>query len=225
MDIERRLIDLQDTGHQAFTQKLIPTLPLEYIIGVRIPTLRALAKDLSGSDKAISFMQNLPHSHHEENMLHAFLIENEKDVERLLYLTEEFLPYLDNWATCDSFAPGLFKRYPQEMLPHIHRWMECSHIYTKRYGMGLLLRNYLDDHFEEEMPGWVSRIESREYYVSMMQAWYFATALTKQYETALPYIQEGHLDKWTHNKAIQKAIESRLIPLERKQHLRSLKRK
>lgn len=225
MDIKQRLIDLQDTGYQAFTQKLIPTLPPGYIIGVRIPTLRALAKELSGSEEAISFMQTLPHSHHEENMLHAFLIENEKDFERLLYLTEAFLPYIDNWATCDSFSPGLFKRYPQEMLPHIHRWLESSHTYTQRYGMGILLRNYLDEYFGEEMPGWVSMIESREYYVNMMQAWYFATALTKQYETALPYIRDGRLDKWTHNKAIQKAIESRLIPFERKQHLRSLKRK
>ncbi len=140
-------------------------------------------------------------------------------------MTEAFLPYIDNWATCDSFSPGLFKRYPQEMLPHIHRWLESSHTYTQRYGMGILLRNYLDEYFGEEMPGWVSRIESREYYVNMMQAWYFATALTKQYETALPYIRDGRLDKWTHNKAIQKAIESRLIPFERKQHLRSLKRK
>ena len=225
MDIRQRLIAIQETGYQAFTQKLIPTLPPEYIIGVRIPKLRALAKELSGSEEAISFMQNLPHFYHEENMLHAFLIENEKDFERLLYLTEMFLPYIDNWATCDSFSPGLFKRYPQEMLPHIHRWLEDSHPYTQRYAMVLLLSNYLGEHFREDMPGWVSMIQSSEYYVKMVQAWYFATALTKQYETALPYISEGQLDRWTHNKAIQKAIESRLIPYDRKQHLRGLKRK
>lgn len=184
-----------------------------------------MAKELADSREAKGFLAELPHLYHEENLLHAFLIEREKGFNRILQLTEAFLPYIDNWAVCDSFSPKLFKRYPREMLLNIRLWMDDSRPYIQRYGMGLLLSNYLDVYFEEYMLGWVSSIQSDEYYVKMMQAWYFATALTKQYEATLPYIRSDRLDKWTHNKAIQKAIESRQIPLERKETLRGLKRK
>ncbi|NLC33262.1 MAG: DNA alkylation repair protein [Clostridiales bacterium] len=216
---------MREPAYQAFTQKLIPTMAQESILGVRIPAIRALARELSGSPAATSFIQRLPHLYHEENMLHAFLIELERDFDRLMSLTEEFLPYIDNWAACDSFSPPLFKRYPKEMLPYIRRWMADKHPYTQRFGMKILMSNYLDEHFRQEMLTWVSSLWSEEYYVRMMQAWYFATALTKQYEAALPCIREKHLEIWTHNKAIQKAIESRLISLERKQQLREMKRK
>ena len=216
---------MQDQPYGVFTQKLIPTLPKQRFIGVRIPKLRALAKELSGSGEARDFIQILPHEYHEENMLHAFLIEEEKNFEQALALTEAFLPYIDNWAVCDSFSPKLFKRRHKEMLPHILRWLEDVHPYTQRFGMGLLLSNYLNEHFEADMLDWVSSIESQEYYVRMMQAWYFATALTKQYEASLPFIETNRLERWTHNKTIQKSIESRLIPQEHKQFLRSLKRK
>lgn len=225
MEIRQRLYLLQDSGYQAFTQKLIPNLAPENIIGVRIPLLRALAVELAGSEQAETFLTVLPHDVHEENLLHAFFIEKENDFRRLLILTELFLPYIDNWAVCDSFSPPLFKRYPDEMIVQIRRWMNNPHPYTQRYGMKILLSNYLDTQFKEEMLLWVSSLTSDDYYVKMMQAWYFATALIKQYDTALPYLVSGSMDRWTHNKAIQKAMESRLISPERKQALRELKRK
>lgn len=225
MDIAQRLLAMGEGGYRAFIQNLIPTLPPERIIGVRIPQLRLMAREMADSLEAKGFLVELPHVYHEENLLHAFLIEREKDFNRMLQLTEAFLPYIDNWAVCDSFSPRLFKRYPGEMIPHIQRWMDDSLPYTQRYGMGLLLSNYLDIYFVEDMLGWVSSIQRDEYYVKMMQAWYFATALTKQYEVTLPYIESDRLDKWTHNKALQKAIESRQISLERKVTLRGLKRK
>ena len=218
-----RLIALQDEGYRAFNSSLIPTVDPKTVIGVRTPALRALAKELRGSAEAEHFMRKLPHAWFEENNLHAFLIEQIKDFELCMAETERFLPYIDNWATCDGFNPKVFKNHLTELLEKIRLWIKSEHIYTQRYAMGMLMRYFLDGHFSPEHPEMVAAVKSEEYYIRMMQAWYFATALAKQWDAALPYLAENRLDKWTHNKTIQKAIESYRITPEQKTYLRTLK--
>lgn len=228
--ITERLIGLKDGKFKKFQERLIPTVPPESIIGVRTPELRALAKELSGrlksgerrSAAADEFMGNIPHKYFEENQLHAFIINEEKDFHECVRLTEIFLPCVDNWATCDQLSPGVFKKHHGELLPHIDRWLGAGHTYTVRFGMGMLMRHFLDDDFSPEYLEKVASVKSGEYYIKMMQAWYFATALAKQYDAALPYIERRKLEPWTHGKTIQKACESLRIPQERKTHLRSL---
>ncbi len=222
-----RLVALRDEGYRAFNSRLIPTVATERVIGIRVPHLRQLARDLNRDEPEACqvFMAALPHRYHEEDNLHGFLIELEKDFDRAMALTESFLPHVDNWATCDLFSPKVFKKRPEEALAAARRWIDSAHPYTRRYGIGLLLGNYLGEHFRPELLDWVADVRDEHYYVRMMVAWYFATALGKQYEAALPYIEGRRLDPWTHNKAIQKAIESRVISEERKAHLRTLRLK
>ena len=219
------LFALQDVPYGDFTHKLIPTLSRERIIGVRLPALRKLAKDLAKQQpEAVAlFLNSLPHYYHEENLLHGFLIEQVKDFDQAITYTEAFLPYIDNWAVCDTFSPKLFQKHPKETYTHILQWLKSPQPYTIRYGIGLLLSNYLDDYFESGMLSLVANIQSDKYYVNMMIAWYFATALAKQQNYAIKFIEDKKLDDWTHNKAIQKAIESRRITDEQKAYLRSLK--
>ena len=225
--IVNRLVALRDEGYRAFNSKLIPTVAPERVIGIRVPHLRQLARDLNRDEPEACqvFMAALPHRYHEEDNLHGFLIELEKDFDRAMAMTESFLPHVDNWATCDLFSPKVFKKRPEEALAAARRWIDSAHPYTRRYGIGLLLGNYLNEHFRPELLDWVADVRDEHYYVRMMVAWYFATALGKQYEAALPYIEGRRLDPWTHNKAIQKAIESRVISEERKAHLRTLRLK
>lgn len=222
-DIQSRLFALQDLKYRDFQCKLMPTVAPETVIGVRTPELRKLAKALSGTPEAAAFLQKLPHSYYEENNLHGFLIETIKDYDLALSAVEAFLPYIDNWATCDMSAPKIFGKHPSAFYEKIKVWLESDHIYTVRFGIGMLLGLYLDENFKPEMLELVAGIRSEEYYVNMMIAWYFATALAKQPESALPYLQQNRLAKWTHNKTIQKAIESFRINDDTKAYLRGLK--
>ena len=221
--ILEKLFALQDKTYRAFQSKLLPTVPPETIIGVRTPLLRKLAKELSGTAQAESFLRSLPHEYYEENNLQAFLVEKIRDYDRALAETEKFLPYVDNWATCDCFCPQVFAKHKEELLGSIRRWLDSGRLYTERYAIGMLMRYYLDDAFMPEYLAWAADIHSEEYYVNMMRAWFFATALAKQPEATLPWLTEQRLDPWTHNKTIQKALESFRIPPEMKQQLRTLR--
>ena len=221
--IRAQLFALQDKEYQIFHSRLMPTLPPETVIGVRVPLLRKLAKQLTDTPEAEVFLQELPHFYYEENALHAFLLEPVRDYGTALAATERFLPYVDNWAVCDSFSPKVFAQHKPELLPAIRRWLGSDQVYTVRYGIGMLMRYYLDDAFRPEYLAWVAAVHSEEYYVNMMRAWYFATALAKQPAAALPWLTEKRLDVWTHNKTIQKAVESYRIPPEQKQALRALR--
>ena len=221
--IRAQLFTLRDEAYRTFHSALMPTVPPETVIGVRVPALRRLAKQLAGTAQAEVFLQALPHGYYEENNLHAFLIELIRDYDRALAETEAFLPYINNWATCDCFCPKVFAKHKKELLVPIRRWLDSGEVYTVRYGMEMLMRYYLDDAFRPEYLEWVADVHSTEYYINMMRAWYFATALAKQPDAALPWLTEKRLDLWTHNKAIQKAVESRRIPPGMKQLLRGLR--
>ena len=216
---------MQDVQYRDFNSKLIPTVDPHLMIGIRTPLLRKFAKELfkTEPEQAAAFMHDLPHRYFEENNLHAFLIENIKDFNAAMNETEKFLPFIDNWATCDSFSPSIFKKYPDAVYQKILTWLQSSHTYTVRYAIGLLLSNYLDERFKPEMLELVSAVKSEEYYINMMIAWYFSFALIKQYDAALPYIKKQTLDPFTHNKTIQKAVESYRIPADVKDYLRTLK--
>lgn len=221
--ILEKLFALQDREYQAFQSKLMPTVPPETVIGVRTPLLRKLAKEISGTQQAEDFLRILPHEYYEENNLHAFLVEKIRDYDTALAATERFLPYIDNWATCDCFCPKVFAKHKTELLVPIRRWLDSEQTYTMRYAMGGLMRYYLDEEFQPEYLAWVADVHSEEYYLNMMRAWYFATALAKQPDATLPWLTERRLDVWTHNKTIQKSVESFRISTEMKQQLRKLR--
>ena len=222
-DVLEQLLALRENNYQVFQAKLMPTVPPETIIGVRTPLLRKLAKELYGTPQAEAFLNSLPHKYCEENNLHAFLIEQIRDYDRALVETERFLPYIDNWATCDCFCPKVFAKHKAELLEDIQRWLASDQLYTVRYAIGMLMRYYLDDAFRPEYLAWVAGVQSEEYYINMMRAWFFATALAKQPEAVLPWLAERRLDAWTHNKTIQKAVESFRITPVMKQQLRALR--
>ena len=221
--IREELFRLQDPEYRDFQKKLIPTADPECVIGVRTPELRKYAKQLVKEEEVSLFLGDLPHSFFDENQLHAFIISGMKDYERCIGEVERFLPYIDNWATCDQLSPKVFKKHKQELLTHIREWIRSDRTYTIRFGIGMLMEHFLDEDFDPVYPGMVAEVRSEEYYVNMMIAWYFATALAKQYVQVLPFIEECRLDVWTHNKAIQKSIESYRVTPERKEYLRSLK--
>ena len=222
-DIQSKLFELQDIKYRDFHAKLMPTVNKEKIIGVRIPVLRPFAKEFGKTKEAKLFLQVLPHSYYEENNLHGLLLEQIKDYEKCLQELERFLPFIDNWATCDLLAVRTVKKHLDVFIEEVYRWIQSQHTYTIRFGIGMLMRYYLDENFQMEYPEKVMQICSKEYYVNMMRAWYFATALAKQPDAALPWLTEKRLDLWTHNKAIQKAVESRRIPPGMKQLLRGLR--
>lgn len=223
MSIRETLFSLRDEKFAAFQARLIPNVAPERIIGVRTPALRKLAKTLRGSGEAEEFLKALPHDFFEENNLHAFLLCEMKDFDACVQAVEDFLPYVDNWATCDQMSPGVFRKNKQALLPYIRCWIASERCYTRRFGTGMLMSHFLDEDFREEYLRLVSDIRSEEYYVNMMIAWYFATALAKQYEAALPYLENRRLDPWVHNKTIQKAVESFRVSDEHKACLRALK--
>lgn len=222
-EIQSRLFEMRDEKYRAFNAPLIPNVAPEKMIGIRTPILRKFAKEIFGTKSAEEFLKTLPHEFHEENNLHSFLIERIKNFEECVAAVEIFLPHIDNWATCDSLSPAIFKSHKRQLLPRIKKWISSSGVYTVRFGIGMLLRHFLDEDFDEKYLAAVAKIRSEEYYIKMMQAWFFATALTKQYDAARIFIEQKKLQPWTHNKAIQKAIESRAIPNERKEYLRTLK--
>lgn len=221
--IRKKLFDLQDKGYQAGSVKLNPSVDPKTIIGVRIPALRKLAKELKGSEEANDFLSVLPHEFFEEYQLHSFLIGFIKDFDEGLSEVERLLPYLNSWALTDSMRVKAFDRDPIRLLPYIGNWLDSDHPYTVRYGILCLMNYFLDDRFQPEYLEKVSAVRSEEYYVNMMIAWYFATALAKQYDSTVPFIEEKHLSTWVHNKTIQKAIESYRITDEQKAYLRTLK--
>lgn len=223
MSIRETLFSLRDEKFAAFQARLIPNVAPERVIGVRTPALRKLAKTLRGSGQAEEFLKALPHEFFEENNLHAFLLCEMKDFEACVQAVEDFLPYVDNWATCDQMSPGVFRKNKQALLPPIRRWIASEQCYTRRFGIGMLMSHFLDEDFREEYLSLVSDIRSEEYYVNMMIAWYFATALAKQYEAALPYLENRRLAPWVHNKAIQKAVESFRVSDGHKTYLKTLK--
>lgn len=222
-DIRNELYKLQDIKYRDFQSKLIPNIDPETVIGVRTPILRKLAKDLSKNEDIRDFLKELPHRYFDENQLHAFLISGMKDYDECLKELKCFLPFIDNWATCDQLSPKVFKKHRRELLPEIKKWIKSDETYTVRFGIGMLMEHYLDEDFDVSYPDLVAGIRSEEYYVNMMSAWYFATALAKQYEDILPFIENNRLDIWTHNKTIQKAVESFRITDEQKVYLKSLK--
>ena len=221
-DIREKLFEMQDLEYKAFHSRLMPTISPETIIGVRTPALRKFAKEMAKYGETEAFMNELPHEFYEENNLHGFLIESMKDFDNCLKEINRFLPYVDNWATCDMMRPKVFKKNPQKLLSKIEEWMASGEIYVVRYGIGMLMTYFLEDEFDIKYVESVAAVESEEYYVKMMVAWYFATALAKQWDAVIPYIEDGRLEKWTHNKAIQKAIESYRITPEQKEYLRVL---
>ncbi|MBO4901502.1 MAG: DNA alkylation repair protein [Lachnospiraceae bacterium] len=222
-EIRARLFALQDEKYRDFQGNLTPTVGSEQMIGVRTPLLRGLAKELAGTQTAAAFLNELPHAYFEENQLHAFLIERIRDLDTCLAETERFLPYIDNWATGDQMNPKVFAKHKDVLEERAFAWMDSTHTYTIRYGIRMLMAHFLDADFDIRYPERVANIHSEEYYVQMMVAWYFATALAKQYDAILPFLSERRLDAWVHKKSIQKAVESYRITDEQKAFLKSLR--
>ena len=217
------LQSLQDEKYATFQRPLMPTVSPDTIIGVRTPDLRRLAKNILKTADVSAFLTQLPHPYFEENQLHAFLLSGEKDFQTCVQNVEHFLPYIDNWATCDQLSPQCFAKHTAQLLPYIEKWLQSEHEYTVRFAIGMLMRYFLDDAFSSRYHKLVVSIKREEYYIKMMQAWYFATALAKQYEATLPFLLNHKLEPWTHNKTIQKAVESYRITDEQKTYLRTLK--
>ena len=223
-EIRDRLFALQDPEYRLFQSKLMPTVDPARVIGVRIPDLRKLSRELAGTEQAAAFVRQLPHDYYEENNLHGFLIASLRDYGETVAALEAFLPHVNNWATCDLLHPRAFDKRPEALPDQLFRWLQSDRTYTVRFAMGMLMSLYLDEAFRPGYADWIAGIKSEEYYVNMMAAWYFATALAKRWDDVFPYLTDHRLPVWTHNKAIQKAIESRRISPEQKQILRSLKR-
>ncbi|MBQ6677831.1 MAG: DNA alkylation repair protein [Clostridia bacterium] len=222
-DILESLFALRDEKYAAFQTGLIPTASAEYFIGVRTPDLRRLAKEFGARADAGEFLATLPHRYFDENQLHAFILSGMKDYGRCIEGVRAFLPFVDNWATCDQMSPKVFKKHKTELLAEIEEWLKSDKTYTVRFAIGMLMEHFLGEDFDISYPERVAAVRSEEYYVRMMAAWYFATALAKQYDAVLPFIEEKKLDPWTHNKAIQKSVESFRITDGQKEYLRSLK--
>lgn len=223
--VQAQLFAMQDPQYRQFHCKLMPTVKQETVIGIRTPELRKFAKAFSKTPEAAVFLEILPHKYYEENNLHGFLIESMRGYDQTIVALDAFLPYVDNWATCDLMRPKIFQKHLPELLEQIKKWIASDHTYTIRFGIEMLMTFYLDDQFEPEYLEWAAHVRSEEYYVNMMIAWYFATALAKQYKAALPYLEKNRLAPWTHNKTIQKAVESYRITDDAKTYLRSLKQK
>ena len=223
MNLTDRLFSLQDPEYRDFSAKLMPNVDKSAVIGVRTPQLRKLAGEIYREGNYQSFLQNLPHKYFEENNLHGFLIEKIREPKEYLQEIEKLLPYIDNWATCDLIHPKCLKKDPELVIKHVKKWLGSSHTYTVRYGIGVLLSDFLDELFRPDYLDWVASVKSDEYYINMMRAWYFATALAKQYKAAIPFIENGILDKWTLNRTIQKAVESYRIPDDVKSYLKQFR--
>lgn len=225
-NIEKIISDLfamQDKSYAEFHSKLIPNIDKSLVIGVRTPLLRKYARKLYNTDSAELFLSVLPHKYYEENNLHAFLLQDIKDIDILLFELDRFLPYIDNWATCDMLRPKILKKKKEKLLLKIREWLKSDSTYAVRFAIEMLMLHFFDEDFSEEYPRIVCNIKSDEYYINMMRAWYFAEALAKRYDIVLPYMENRMLDGWTHIKAIQKAIESYRITDEQKIYLRTLK--
>lgn len=222
-EIISELFRKQDINYRDFQAKLIPHKTVEEMIGVRTPELRKYAKELLKREDIGSFLAILPHEYFDEYQLHAFIISGIKDYDKCMEEVNRFLPYVDNWATCDQLSPKVFKKNRPDLLKQIKKWLKSKETYTVRFGIGMLMEHFLNEDFDIKYPEMVAKLRSEEYYINMMIAWYFATALAKQYDAVLPFIEEKRLDKWTHNKTIQKSVESYRITPEQKEYLKTLK--
>ena len=221
--IEKKLFELRDEEYAKFQAKLTPSVDAGLFIGVRVPEVRKLAKQLKNDSDALKFLKELPHKYYDENMLHGLLVSEISDYDQAIKETDKFLPFVDNWAVCDIMSPKVFKKHKPELIKKIKEWSESSETYTIRFGIEMLMSHFLDDDFKPDYLKIPAKVKSEEYYVNMMVAWFFATALAKQWDSTIPYIEKKKLNKWTHNKTIQKAIESYRITDEQKEYLRTLK--
>lgn len=224
-ELQEKLFELQDIKYRDFHSKLMPGINKETVIGIRVPVLRKFAKEFAKTSEAELFLQQLPHRFYEENNLHMMLITEIKDYSKCMKEVQRFLPYIDNWATCDFPEPKCFRKNKEAVLAKICEWLESSETYTIRYGIGMLMRLFLDEDFSPEYLKLVADIQSQEYYVNMMIAWYFATALAKQWKETVPYIEQHRLPEWVHKKTIQKAVESYRITPEQKEYLKRFRQK
>lgn len=222
-EILKELFSLKDEKYKEFSSSLMPTVDKETVIGVRMPVIRKLARKLCKEKQYEEFLNSLPHCYYEENNLHAFIIAEIKEFEKCVEETEKFLPFVDNWATCDGLRPLVFKKQNEKLLPYIKKWLKSEHTYTIRFGIECLMNYFLDEKFDEEYLKIVSEIKSEEYYVNMMIAWFFATALAKRYQSTLPYIERKLLSDFVHKKTIQKAVESYRLTKEQKEYLKTLR--
>ena len=225
MTVRDRLLAARDTKNAAFQAKLTPGIAKEKFLGVRVPELRKIEKALRGTAEAEEFLRTLPHKYYDENILHGAILSLMKDFGTCVDAVNAFLPYVDNWAVCDIMSPRVFKKHKDELLPKIKEWIASDHVYTCRFGMEMLMCHYLDDDFRAEYLELPANVHSEEYYVNMMIAWFFATALAKQWDAAIGYIEQDRLDTWVHNKTIQKARESYRITKEQKEYMKTLKKK
>jgi 3-methyladenine DNA glycosylase AlkD len=223
MSVYERLLEVKDEGYRDFQAKLVPNISPDTIIGVRTPDMRAVAKEVFSSKERDEFLNDLPHKYYEENLVHFFVISLIKDFDECIAATERFLPYVDCWPVSDQATPKSFKKNHEKLLPYIKKWIADEHVYTARFGIRMLMNEFLGDDFKEEYLEIVSSKKGDDYYLKMMVAWYFATALAKKYEESVKYIEERKLDEWVHRKAIQKAIESFRVSEEHKEYLRSLR--
>ncbi len=220
MSIYERLKACQDNDFREFQSRLVPNIDKSTIIGVRTPQMKAVAKEVFGTEEARLFLESLPHAYFEENLVHFFLIARIKDFDECIAAIETFLPYIDCWPVCDQASPGSFRKNHDRLLPLIKKWIDSDHVYTARFGMRILMNEFLGEGFQEEYLEWVAAKSGNDYYLKMMAAWFFATALAKQYDASVIYIAEHRLDPWTHKKAIQKALESFRVSDEHKEYLK-----
>lgn len=227
VEVEKEMLNAifaaRDEEYADFTAKLIPNIPRESIIGVRTPQLRSIAKRLGKNAGIDEFLSALPHEYHEQNLVHAYIAESIGDFDSAVKTIEAFLPYVTNWAVCDSMTPRIFAKHTGELLSIIKKWLQSAHPYTVRFGLRMLMCFYLEKEFASEINVLAASVCSEEYYVNMMQAWYFATALAKQYDSTVPFVEEHRLSPWVHNKTIQKAVERFRITAEQKAHLKTLR--
>ncbi len=223
MNIKEELLALQDISYADFQAKLTPNIPRDLFIGVRVPEARKLAKRIIGEPETFKFLRDLPHKYYDENMLHGLLISEMKDYDACIEAVDEFLPYVDNWAVCDIMSLKIFKKNKKALLEKIKEWSKSEEEYTCRFGLEMLMSHFLDDDFKPEYLEIPLSVNNDEYYVKMMIAWFFATALAKQWDATIKHIEDQRLDTWAHNKAIQKARESKRITSKQKEYLKSLK--
>ena len=222
-EIQKKLFELSDSGYAAFQAKLAPNIPAETCMGVRVPVLRSFASEFSKTPECADFLNSLPHEYFDENLLHSVLLEKWKNYDDCVEKVERFLPYVDNWTVCDTLRPKIFAKHKAEVIEKVKEWIASEKTYTCRFGVDMLMTHYLDDAFRPEYLELPATVESEEYYVRMMIAWYYATALAKQWGSTVPYLEENRLPKWTHNKTIQKAVESYRITPEQKAYLKTLR--
>ena len=223
MTVYERLAPLGNEKYRDFQSNLVPNIPKETILGVKTPDMRKIAKEIKGTEEAEEFLTQLPHKYYEENLVHFFLIAMIKDFDECVTAVETFLPYVDCWPVCDQSSPKVFTKNHEKLLPLIRKWMGSEHVYTVRFGIRMLMNEFLGDDFRPAYLEWVAEVKGEDYYIKMMVAWYFATALAKKYDESIVYIEERRLDPWTHKKAIQKAVESFRVSDEHKAYLKTLR--